>query len=429
MSFHSYQIGIAGAGIAGLVAGTELLRAGHAVSIFESRSRTGGRIQSLDVSGFLVESGPEFIHGNLKGTFGLLKKYNLPFEPVQGKMFQARNGELTETFEMAEGWNLLLEKMKSLKQDLTLLEFLMQYFPGDRFSMLRKSAIRFAEGFDLADVEKASTLALLEEWEKEEDGQYRIQKGYGTLIRALENDFLDNGGKLYLNHQVKSVDWSSGFVGILVNDRSVFRMEKLVVCLPLPALSHAAPPAEIIHFSPALENKTEAFRRIGYGTVIKIILIWNEAFWKPRIPDALFIFSDTFIPTWWTRYPQDLPLLTGWLGGPQAKQVSDKSDEYLLEQALESLSKIFTISPEALKLKLKDFRIFNWKNEPWSRGAYSYALVGTDAAKNTYRQPVENRIYFAGEACYQGPYPGTVEAAVISGLTVSGLILEEITEK
>ena len=108
-----------------------------------------------------------------------------------------REGELSEYYEMAEGWNLLLKKMKSLEEDLTLVEFLKQYFPGNHFSNLRKSAIRFAEGFDLADVETASTRALLEEWEQEEDGQYRIPEGYGTVIRALENDFITMEAKYF----------------------------------------------------------------------------------------------------------------------------------------------------------------------------------------------------------------------------------------
>jgi hypothetical protein len=46
-------------------------------------------------------------------------------------------------------------------------------------------------------------------------------------------------------------------------------------------------------------------------------MIWDRAFWKNRIPDVQFIFSDCFIPTWWTQYPIDLPMLTGWLGGPK----------------------------------------------------------------------------------------------------------------
>ena len=64
----------------------------------------------------------------------------------------------------------------------------------------------------------------------------------------------------------------------------------------------------------------------------------------------------------------------------------------------------------------------NWKNEPWSRGAYSYSLIGFRKTISVCKEPVENRIYFAGEAFYEGPYPGTVEAAVVSGLETARLL-------
>ena len=70
-----------------------------------------------------------------------------------------------------------------------------------------------------------------------------------------------------------------------------------------------------------------------------------------------------------------------------------------------------------------DFRIFKWGNEPWSRGAYSYSLAGSGKAKAICREPIQNRIYFAGEGYYEGPYPGTVEAAVISGLDTARQLL------
>jgi len=112
MSNHKIKTGIAGAGIAGLIAGMELQRAGHQVTIFESSARTGGRIQSLEVAGLLVETGPEFIHGNLKETLRLLKKYHIEYDSINGKMFRAQNGDLRETFDMSDDWDQLLDKMK-----------------------------------------------------------------------------------------------------------------------------------------------------------------------------------------------------------------------------------------------------------------------------------------------------------------------------
>ncbi|HEY4935879.1 MAG TPA: FAD-dependent oxidoreductase, partial [Puia sp.] len=259
MSKSKLNIGIAGAGIAGLVAGTELQRAGHQVSIFESSSRTGGRIQSMEVGGLLVESGPEFIHGNQKETLGLLKKYHIKYDLINGKMYSARDGALRETYEMAEGWDQLLDKMNSLERDQPFQEFLEKSFMGNHFKELKKSAIRFAEGFDLADTSEASTKALLAEWKHEEAGQYRIPAGYGTLTFSIENEFKNLTGKIFLNHGVESVEWNSGGLRISVNGHKIFNMDKLIISLPLSLLNKTAPPLESIVFRPSLEEKQKAF--------------------------------------------------------------------------------------------------------------------------------------------------------------------------
>jgi monoamine oxidase len=425
MSKFGLNIAIAGAGISGLIAGIELQRAGYQVSIFESSPRTGGRIESIEMAGVMVETGPEFIHGHLKETLGLLKKYKIRYETVHGKMYMVRDGKISENYEMADGWDQLLEKMKSIDEDQPLNEFLEKYFSGDNFNELKKTAIRFAEGFDLADTGRASTKALIAEWEYEESGQFRIPSGYGTLVKSVENEFTNLGGKIFLNHKIERVDWDSVALNLYIRDQKKMNPDKLVISLPLSLLNQNKPQSESIVFHPSIDEKQKAFSQIGFGTVIKIVMIWNSPFWNQIAPDAQFIISDNFIPTWWTQFPQGVPVLTGWMGGPRAEQFSDKPDSFFLEKAFETLSSLFSVSVEKIKQELRDVRIFNWMNNPWSCGAYSYSLVGSGAAKAICRKSIQNRIYFTGEAYYDGPFPGTVEAAVVSGLETARQFLQE----
>lgn len=322
------NIGIAGAGISGLLAGTELQRAGNNVSIFEARPRTGGRIHSPLLDGIVIESGPDFIHGHLKETIRLLDKYEIPYEQINGKMYRVKNGHLQESYNMDDGWDQLIDKMKSLERDLPFQEFLNKYFSEDRFSDLRESAIRFAEGFDLADTRLASTQGLLVEWKNEEAEQYRIPGGYEKLIRFIENEFKSLGGKIFLNHRVETVEWNSNGVQLTVAGKPKISLNKLIVSLPLSLLNQSAPRAESIAFIPSLDVKRLAFNQIGFGTVVKIVMLWNSEFWKSSLPDAQFILSDCFIPTWWTYYPTASPVLTGWLGGPRAAELADKPDAF-----------------------------------------------------------------------------------------------------
>ncbi|MFA6006612.1 MAG: NAD(P)/FAD-dependent oxidoreductase [Candidatus Paceibacterota bacterium] len=54
------KIAVVGAGIAGLVAAYELQKAGHNVTVFESSSVVGGRIQTEIINGFIFDSGADF---------------------------------------------------------------------------------------------------------------------------------------------------------------------------------------------------------------------------------------------------------------------------------------------------------------------------------------------------------------------------------
>jgi len=426
MSTDKLNIGIAGGGIAGLVAGLELQDAGHTVSIFEARSRTGGRIHSIELGGMIVETGPEFIHGHGKETIRLLNKFKIGFEQSYGKMYRAKGGQLIEDYEVVSGWDQLLEKMRLLKQDLPFQDFLEENFTGDRFTELRQAAIGFAEGFDLADAHTASTIALFAEWKVEDMEQYRVPAGYGSLIESLTNEFSSRGGKIFLNHPVRQVDWNTDTIRIRVQDGKEFIMDKLIVSLPFSAFNKSGPKNESIVFTPTLGKKETVVDEIGFGNVIKIVMIWNSPFWIERIPEAQFVFSKCFIPTWWTQYPRELPMLTGWLGGPKALLFEDKPDDFFLDKAMESLSEIFSVSRQVLNERLKNFRVFNWKNEAWSRGAYCYFRVGFEKAISVWKEAVGGNIYFAGEAYYEGPHPGTVEASVENGIDTARRLLTDI---
>jgi monoamine oxidase len=72
------------------------------------------------------------------------------------------------------------------------------------------------------------------------------------------------------------------------------------------------------------------FSELGFGSVIKLIFLFREAFWFERKKISGFLLSDEAIPTWWTQLPDQTPILTGWLGGPKAALMSSMSqDKYL----------------------------------------------------------------------------------------------------
>jgi monoamine oxidase len=67
--------------------------------------------------------------------------------------------------------------------------------------------------------------------------------------------------------------------------------------------------------------------------------------------------------------------------------------------------------------------------DPYTRGSYTYSTLKTDEARKILAQPIEDTLFFAGEALYDGPEMGTVEAALVSGKAVAREVLKTVKVK
>jgi len=410
---------IIGAGAAGLMAAKELSAKGHTVTILEAKENAGGRIcTAIDSEfGMPVEPGAEFIHGKLKLTTQLLKEANISYTAINGKMLQIIDGKINKQNENDEQWDELMQRMNELKEDVTIHDFLQTYFSDDKYAQLRRSVQRFAEGFDLADITRAAVTPLKKEWEHEQETQYRVDGGYTKLITYLVNTCTVNNVTIHYNCCVETIEWQKDAVTITTTDGKKFVASKIIVTVSLGVLQ-----AGNLKFNPAIPQHMQAAEAIGFGTVIKILLQFKQSFWKEKSKSAGFILSNEAIPTWWLQLPAQNNLLTGWLGGPKAYAHKHSTNEEIILLALQSLSNIFSIPVETLQQQLLHAAVHNWSNNKYTLGGYSYNTLSSEHAKAILNTPVDNTIYFAGEALYRGDEQATVEAALQSGLTVASLI-------
>ena len=136
-----------------------------------------------------------------------------------------------------------------------------------------------------------------------------------------------------------------------------------------------------------------------------------------------FLLSDARIPVWWTQHPAEHPVLTGWFGGPKTEGMARLNERELIEAGLASLADIFGLSPERITQDLVAAKAINWANDPFARGAYSYATPETRDAQSALASSDGAAVLFSGEALYRGRDMGTVEAALASGLEVARTIL------
>jgi monoamine oxidase len=411
---------IIGAGAAGLMAARELGAAGQAVILLEAGVSPGGRIRTLRGGGFSrpVEEGAEFVHGKLPLTLPLLQEANIPYHPVKGKMLQFKNGEWVGDGLFSGDWDELIEKMGDTRKDMTLAAFLRQEFAEEKYKGLRESAIRYAEGFDLADPETVSVRFLYGEWEHEGEGQYRVEGGYGRLIDWMADICGKAGLAIHLSSAAKEIIWEKDVVRVITEGGGEFHGAKIIVTVSPAVLLRGT-----IRFAPAIDARLEAFRNLGYGSITKMLLEFRTAFWRRRDKNMGFLISDQRLPTWWTQSPDEYPLLTGWIPGAAMGALAGMGEEALVDLALASLAGLFSMDLSLLKNELVAAKSIDWSAEPYVWGGYSFDTVKSVAARKLLNEPVEETLFFAGEALHEGDWPGTVEAALDSGKVVAEKII------
>jgi len=440
MASDSCDVVVIGAGVAGLAAAGELVKAGRSVLILEARDRIGGRLwtrQEPDAAA-PIELGAEFVHGYVTETFDLLHQVGKSALDTAGAHWTVRHGKLQQrTDALFERVQKALEDANVLGEpDVPFEEFLKR---SDRYGLSQEAqafARAFVEGFDAADPARASAHSIAEEWRAGgmlDAPQFRPLGGYSSVLTALASVLDRNNIRLQLQTLVRTVRWARGLVevaGVFLDRPFAIKASKAILTLPLGVLQLPPEAYAAVRFTPALDEKSMALAGLVSGSVLKVILRFRSPFWEElqggRYRDAAFFHSPgQAFPTFWTARPMRAPLLNAWAGGPQAARLSGASDSDITHQALHSLESVFAGLPQG-KLQLEATYLHNWQRDPFARGAYSYAAVGNNEARRTLAAPLEETLFFAGEATALHGEAGTVAGALQSGVRAAREVNESV---
>jgi monoamine oxidase len=415
----SCDVIVVGAGAAGLAAAAELAQAGRSVLVLEARERVGGRVWTRRMPGLEVpvELGAEFIHGKPEITLSLLRKAGIPAVTAKRTQRFVSGGRPRTTDAFAEARRAVRDTAALEKKDLSFAEFLQRQHGLS--GVTRTFARMLVEGFDAADPERVSARSIVEEWSGDAFGssQPRPRTGYGPLMEWLAKGVVARGGRLRMEAVVQGVRWKPGSVRVEGEFAGrTFRASapRAIITLPLGVLQSGA-----VRFAPKLEQKQRALKVLASGPVIKAALRFPTAFWEKRHRDVAFFHSPrAAFPTFWTPLPARVPVLIAWAGGPKAERLAGRDTALLVRAALASLKDIFGRHEEPDAVYLHD-----WQSDRYARGAYSYLMVGGEGARELLAAPLQDTLYFAGEATDCAGECGTVAGALQSGVRAAREIL------
>lgn len=434
---------IIGAGAAGLAAARDLSRAGHEVVVLEARDRIGGRVYThRDAeSPVPIELGAEFVHGESPALWQIANAANLKLYEVSGRHWYFDNGKISKSHDFWKEIESLMDQMKSSKADQSVRDFL-EELPDDEETARAKAMVtRYVEGFQAAETDRIGVRGLVVFNEAadsiEGDASFRFENGYDSLMQALRAEGESYGARFHLNTIVKKILWAGEEARVACEPAAEYSASTIIVTVPLSILQRDSNDGGIVFVPDLPASKQVAIRRLVMGNVLKINLRFHERFWEDaklwdeqtehvNFKDAGFFHCpEAPLPTWWTQLPIRAPLLVGWAGGPRADRLWSLGTSAILDRAIESLALIFNISANEVRAQLQASYTHDWRDDPFSRGAYSYLPVNGLEDQQVLSESLDHKLFFAGEATSAG-HIGTVHGAIQSGQRAAQEILKLI---
>lgn len=426
---------IIGAGLAGLAAARQLQLLNFKVFILEGRSRPGGRVLSKKMTGpgqlAVADLGGSVLTGINGNPFGVLaRQLGFPLHKVRDKcplyLPDGRPVDPVVDTKVEVAFNQLLDKVCKLRQ--AILEEMrdVDVSLGTALEVFRKvykvaeaEEERMLLNWHLANLEYANATWLsdlsMAYWDQDDPYEMGgdhcfIPGGNGRFVKVLAENI-----PILYNHTVSRVHYGNNGVMVCANGQ-VFRGDMALVTVPLGVLKKGS-----IKFNPDLPaQKQDAIRRLGFGLLNKVAMLFPHDFWGGEIDTFGHLTEDSsqrgeFFLFYSYSSVSGGPLLVALVAGESAIKFEKSSPVETVERVLDVLRGIF--SPKGIDVP-NPLQVIctQWGTDKFTYGSYSYVGIGSsgDDYDILAESVGDGRVFFAGEATNRR-YPATMHGALLSG--------------
>jgi monoamine oxidase len=403
MAENDFETVVVGGGAAGIAAARRLHHAGVKCLIVEARSRLGGRAWTITgASGYAVDLGCGWLHSADRNPWvAVVEEQHRTIDKTRPPWASSAlphrfpEDEQREFRKAQEDFFKRIGERAQRDPDVPAAALLE---PDCRWNSLIGAIGTYISG---AELDRVSA----RDFDNYDDTgvNWRIVEGYGATIAAC-GDALPT----ILDCPVQRIDHHGKRLKI-ETPRGVITADQAIVTLPTTLLANAEQ-----LFAPALPEKTQAARGLPLGLADKLFLSLEgaEEFEKDS---RLFGATDRSATATYHLRPFGRPQIEAYFGGRLAAELEAGGASAFFDFAVSELTRQLGSDFAA---RVTPIHIHRWGADPFARGSYSYALPGMAGCRTTLAAPVDNRLFFAGEACSSGDF-STAHGGWITGVAAA----------
>jgi monoamine oxidase len=401
------EVAVVGGGAAGIGAARTLHDAGVNCLLIEARSRLGGRAFTELDSGYPLDLGCGWLHSAdvnpwtkiAQAQGKTIDKTPPPWmKPTAQPKFSVEDQRAFRNATSA--FFRRAEEAGSKDPDVPSSELLE---PGDRWTPLVRAVSTYFAGVE-PELVSARDFALYEDTEV----NWRVVEGYGAAVTAHAQ-----GVPTLLNAVVTRIDHSGKRIQV-ETAKGVVTASYVIVALPSAIIAQT----ENL-LAPALSDKVEAARNLPLGLADKLFLSLDGA--EEFAADSrLYGASDRTETATYHMRPFGRPVIEAYFGGANAWALEKGGVAAFFDFAVGQLIGLLG-NDFAKRVKLLGMHL--WGGDPFARGSYSYAKPGHWNDRRRLAQPVDDRLFFAGEAC-SSDFFTTAQGAYRTGADAAEMIMK-----
>lgn len=406
---------IVGAGAAGLGAARTVRDLGLTFELLEASHRIGGRAYTEPVgNGLAFDLGCHWLHsGSINPFTGIADRLGFSYATtVLGRNLHLGRGWASDAEQQAldlfiEDSQEAITTAAAAGEDRSIADVTPR---EHRWTGLYDYLVSLNHS---VDSDQCSLLDAANYHDTEEN--WPLREGYGTLLARFGSDI-----PVRLNAAVRRLDWSGRAVAAETAKGTV-RARAAILTVSTGVLG-----AGDIDFQPALPNwKLGAISHLPLGCHNWICLVLDgDPFGTDARPWTLIQSgAEDSEPMSFYLRPFGFDYVVGTTGGRFADWLERAGIQASTDFTLEKLKQVFGTG---IAKRVTGTNVTAWRGDPWTRGAYSAALPGHHGARADLGKALEERLFFAGEACSSGFF-ATCHGAYLNGIETAQAVARQLS--